>query len=149
MTFPPHCNRFQMVLEMQKTLNTRGKRSALARGWLWYKKKWTSPTSYESKLIRWYTVNYTHIFMTKDDEIYRSCTNHTAVEGEWWQKSFPTQEHRFQMVLDEILYSKTPWEISSLGRMLPKKTKSPSRQLSSRHFLELQTLQTLATAFGF
>lgn len=38
MTFPPHCNRFQMVLEMQKTLNTRGKRSALVRGWLWSKK---------------------------------------------------------------------------------------------------------------
>lgn len=29
---PPHCNRFQMVLDMMETLNTRGKRSALVRG---------------------------------------------------------------------------------------------------------------------
>lgn len=32
-------------------------------------------------------------------------------------KSVPAQEHRFQMVLDGILYSKTPSETSSLGRM--------------------------------
>lgn len=43
------------------------------------------------------------------------------------------------MVLDEILYSKTPWEISSLGRMLPKKKNS---HLSMGHFLELQMLAT-------
>lgn len=80
--------------------------------------------------------------MTKDDEIYRSGTNHTTVEGEWLQKSIPTQEHRFQMVLDEILYSKTPWEISSLGRMRPK------NQKTFQSFLELQMLQMLATAIN-
>jgi len=31
-------------------------------------------------------------------------------------ESVPAQEHRFQMVLDGILYSKTPSETSSLGR---------------------------------
>lgn len=32
-------------------------------------------------------------------------------------KSVPAQGHRFQMVLDGILFSKTPSETSSLGRM--------------------------------
>ena len=38
---PPHCNRFQMVLDTMETLNTRGKRSALVRGGSGARGRWT------------------------------------------------------------------------------------------------------------
>lgn len=50
-------------------------------------------------------VNYDHMGMTETDE-----TDDTTISqaGKGIEKSFPAQEHRFQMVLDELEYSKTP-----------------------------------------
>lgn len=139
---PPHCNRFQMVLDMMETLNTRGKRSALVRGGGGSGGQKTGLiqnrllfSSLERELYRELIQGtsghriisgYPHILMT---ECIVHLDANNASKLQWMRvsllsflKSVPTQEHRFQMVLDGILYSKTPSETSSLGRMPLDKT---------------------------
>lgn len=62
---------------------------------------------------------YTHIFMI-DYNISQSQWNPGMLGMRISAKSVPSQEHRFQMVLDGIVYSKTPFETGSLWRIHQK-----------------------------
>lgn len=127
LTVPPHCNRFQMVLDMMETLNTRRKRSALVKegGHVLLQHPFFFP-SWQSKLC-WELI----------PQLTLQADTVTYAWGKWlsvwsrpslssWLESVPAQGHRFQMVLDEILYSKTPSETSSLGRMPLEKQRTLS-----------------------
>lgn len=113
-TFPPHCNRFQMVLDMVVTLNTRGKRSALVRGVL---DDWTHVL-----LSVWL------LFFSAFYDSQHQYNSHPASVP----LCVPTQEHRFQMVLDGILDSKTPSETSFLGRRTLRTFTIPNPHLKNK-----------------
>lgn len=122
-----------------ETLNTRGKRSALVRGRVRRSGNWTYPTSSfllvtgERAVLRTDPASrWTHKQWLSVDILIYSWLKMTECIVRIWNrrycnpkrsslpsslKSVPAQEHRFQMVLDGILYSKTPSETSSLGRM--------------------------------
>lgn len=99
---PPHCNRFQVVLDMMETLSTSGKRSALVRGRLrctfpsWHQRPSDGPQGCDNQQTHWLSaikvsgwVAHTHTHLGEFPEM-----------RPFLLKRVPIQGHRFQMVLD-------------------------------------------------